>query len=101
MSLTKNDLKQISDTLEPKFTNIEKQMRNMNIVMERRFIEQTLSFTNELRTFGMDLRKSLVKMVKESYELFSQNHPTREEVDTQIDDLRDEFNLNTNILRDK
>lgn len=111
MSLTNDDIKMISRGLEPQFRSIRHEMRTIEHRTNKKFaFHSTLihklqveiaNIRREMKENGMNLRKSLSRMIKDSYKLFSQNHPTHEEVDAKIESLRDDIKAGIALVQDK
>lgn len=105
MSLTNDDIKMINRGLKPQFNIIHMELRSMRNemgVMEQRMDKnftvrlklEILTLRAEIKDLGVYLKNFISRMFKETHELMNQAYATHEEVDTKIDDLRDELKHN-------
>jgi hypothetical protein len=61
-----------------------------NTTFERRLRDVAIKLAEEFRHHTRELRASLVKVIKETFETVYADHPTKEEVEDRIEDIRDE-----------
>lgn len=102
MSLTNDDIKKISRGLEPQFRNIRQEMRdieermdkNFTLKLKREIMTLRTEIKAEIKDLAVYLKTFISRMFKETHELMNQSYATHEEVDTKIEDLRDELKHN-------
>jgi Glu-tRNA(Gln) amidotransferase subunit E-like FAD-binding protein len=98
MTLSPDDLQTIKDLFEGLKADItskvESQLKSefmkQGFALERRLRAETLKVTSELRKQIKDLKESTSKTIKETFEMVYEDHPTKQEVEEHLEDLRDE-----------
>lgn len=98
MTLTSDDIKTIKDLLETLkaelSSQVESQLRSgfvkQEFAIERKLRTETMKITREVRNQMKDLKEATSRSIKETFAMVYEDHPTTEEVEAHLDDLRDE-----------
>src|SRR5215212_8386917 len=94
MAFTKEDIQTFKGLLtEIKLellAEVDRKFTEQNFAIDRRIRTEAIKTASEFRKHLSELKLSVGKVVKETFELVYQDHPTKQEVESQIDDVRDE-----------
>ncbi len=84
MTLTKDDLQSLLQETENRLgkkiesleTRVDKRLMEQNIHLERRLRAETLKITGEFRQQARELKDSLVRVIKETFQLVYEDPPS-------------------------
>lgn len=94
MTLTKEDVQTIKGLLDDVklelLAEVDRKFTTQNFTIDRRIRAEAIKLASEFRKQLSDLKETMGRVVKETFDLVYHDHPTKQEVESQIDDVRDE-----------
>lgn len=65
-------------------------LRKQTLMLERRLMDESLKHARDHRKQAAELRESLGRVIRETFETVYHDHPTTQELENYIEDIRDE-----------